>query len=339
MSCTRSCKSLNELIKLLWEGNSFLISSHVNPDGDSLGAQLALYSLLVEMGKEVRVVNTDPVPWLYDFLPFKEAIERPAETVYEPDYLIVLDAGSLERIGAKLAKSIAPRKGIINIDHHAESVPFGDYNFIDTSASATSEIIHRLIKEMGFRVGRERAICLYTGIMTDTGSFRFPNTTPRCHIAAAELIAEGVDVQRIYELVYERMSYGRLKLLGEVLNTLRVGMGGRAAWMTVRREMFERTGTGLEDLEGFVNYARSIEGVEVAALFVELEGGRTKVSLRSRGKVNVARIAAAFGGGGHERAAGCLIEAPLEPAMERVLNAIGEVLSRDGLDTRRNRPG
>jgi phosphoesterase RecJ-like protein len=319
----------NEIAETLKREDGFLISTHVNPDGDALGSQLALYSALKDMGKSVKVVNLDPVPWIYRFLPFSEAVERHEKgRYYQPSYLIVLDAGGFERIGKDLAKMIRPRKGIVNIDHHSESLPFGDLNLIDPNSCATSEIILHLIRLMDLPLGRERAICLYTGIMTDTGGFRFPNTTPGCLRAAAELVEEGVDVQKIYEAVYETTTYGRVKLLGEILSTISLDESGRIAWMCVTEEMFRRTGTGREDLEGFINHARAIVGVEVAMLFVELDSNRTKVSLRSKNGLNVAKIAALFGGGGHEKAAGCTVELPMRETVKVLLEAVKEGVSR-----------
>jgi len=301
----------------------------VNPDGDALGSQIALYSLLRDMGKSVEAVNTDPVPRIYRFLPLCDVIRlHERGRSYRPEYLIVLDAGGLERIGDDLVKSIKAERGILNIDHHSECLPFGDLNFIDPEACATSEIILRLIRLTGIPIGRERAICLYTGILTDTGGFRFSNTTPSCLRAAADLVQEGVDVQRIYEAVYETNTFGRVKLLGEALNTLRLDESGRIAWIYVTEEMFRRTGTGAEDLEGFINHARSVDGVEVAMMFVEMDGSKTKVSLRSKDEVNVARIASVFGGGGHERAAGCTVDLPLHQAIKAVMGAVKEALFR-----------
>ncbi|MCD6505435.1 bifunctional oligoribonuclease/PAP phosphatase NrnA [Candidatus Poribacteria bacterium] len=326
MNCTRTPRTnLNEIADLLRRGDRFLISTHVNPDGDALGSQLALYSLLRDMGKSVDAVNTDPVPRIYRFLPFSGIIQRHEKgRSYRPEYLIVLDAGGFERIGRDLAGSIKPERGILNIDHHSECLPFGDLNFIDPDACATSEIILRLIRLMRIPLGRERAVCLYTGILTDTGGFRFSNVTPDCLRAAADLVQEGVDVQRIYETVYETNTFGRVKLLGEALNTLRLDESGRIAWIYVTGEMFRRTGTGLEDLEGFINHVRSVDGVEVAMMFVELNPSRTKVSLRSRNEINVARIASLFDGGGHERAAGCTIDLPIHRAIKAVMDVVKE---------------
>jgi phosphoesterase RecJ-like protein len=300
-----------EIIQVIENHNSFVISTHISPDGDALGAQLGLYSFLKDLGKQVWAVNTDPVPAVYTFLPFSDVIlSRPPSDPFE--ILIIVDAGSFVRIGDDLSKVLLPEKAIINIDHHLTNDRFGNYNWIDADACAVSELIYKLIKRYGMSIGQKRAICLYTGIMTDTGGFRFSNTTTVAHRIAAELIAEGISVDRISRFVYESLPSSRIKLLGLALSTLQVSLDGKIAWIRVTQNMYERTGTTQEDTENFIDYVKSIDTVEIALFFVELKNGKTKVSFRSKNEFDVSKVASNLGGGGHQRAAGCTIKASVD---------------------------
>lgn len=312
----------------------FALSTHINPDGDAIGSELALYSFLKDLGKHVQIFNTDAVPKIYQFLPFCDAI-LPPEAVqgHSPEILVVLDAGMLKRIGDGLCRTLIPTKAIVNIDHHATADHFGSYNFIEVEASSTSEIVYQLIKHHGTPIGRDRALCLYTGIMFDTGCFRYANSTPAAHQIAADLINAGVSVDEIYRLVYETAPVGRVRLLGEVLRTLGITPDGKIAWVYVTQEMFRKTGTGREEVDGFINYIRSIDTVEFAVLVSEQADGRSKASLRSKTYVDVGEIAAEFGGGGHQRAAGCEIDAHYDVAIAQLvasaqqrINKLKEVL-------------
>ncbi|MFQ6041032.1 MAG: bifunctional oligoribonuclease/PAP phosphatase NrnA [Candidatus Poribacteria bacterium] len=317
---------LEEILRVIYNHHKFAISTHINPDGDAIGAQLGLYSFLQELGKQVWVVNTDPVPYGYAFLPFADVISSssPAESV---EILIVVDAGNLTRIGDDLAKTLLPQKAIINIDHHVTNDRFGQYNWVDPSASASSELIYKLLKRHGMNIGRKRAICLYTGIMTDTGSFRFSNTTPAAHRIAAELISEGASADEIYRFVYESLPPSRVKLLGLVLSTLQLSSDKKIAWTRVTQNMYERTGTKQEDTETFIDHVKSINTVEVALFFVELKGGKTKVSFRSKNEFDVSKIAIKFGGGGHQRAAGCTVKAPIDETEKIILADVQKEIS------------
>jgi phosphoesterase RecJ-like protein len=239
----------------------------------------------------------------------------------ETEILLVVDAGSLDRIGEKLAKKIAPPKTIINIDHHATAVKFGDYNFIDPNAAASCEIIYKLIQLSGMKIGMQRAICLYVGIMFDTYNFRYSNTTPATHQVAADLIREGVQPQELFERVYESVAHSKLKLMGLVLSTVQVSRDGKIAWMRAEREMFKKSNTSKEDCEGLINYLSSIKDISLAIFFGEdeFEDGKTRVSLRSKNGIEADKFASFFGGGGHKRAAGCTLNAPLKEAIDTVI--------------------
>ena len=312
----------------------FALSTHVNPDGDAIGSELALYSFLKDLGKHVRIFNTDAVPEIYQFLPFCDAVlPLSALKDYSPEILVVLDSGMLKRIGDDLSRFLIPTKAIVNIDHHATANHFGSYNLIEVEASSTCEIVYQLIRQHGTPIGRDRALCLYTGIMFDTGCFRYANSTPAAHQIAAELINAGVSVDEVYRLVYETIPAARLRLLGKVLQTLGITPDGKIAWVYATQEMFSETGTGREEVDGFINHIRSIDTVEFALLVSEQEDGKSKASLRSKSYIDVGEIAAEFGGGGHQRAAGCEINAhygvalaKLVASAQRRINKLTQVL-------------
>ena len=308
------------ILQVFEQHQSFALSTHVNPDGDALGSELALYSFLKDLGKEVKIFNTDAVPKNYRFLPFYDAI-LPVKAFQGdcPEVLVVLDAGVLKRIGEYLSHSLIPTKATVNIDHHTAAEHFGDYNLVETDASSTSEIIYRLIRHHGTPIGKERALCLYTGIMFDTGCFRYSNSTPMAHHVAADLIQEGIAVDEVYHAVYETLPIGTILLLGEVFQTLGTTPDGKIGWVYATQEMFRKTGTTREDVDGFINHVRSVETVEVAILVSEQKNGESKASLRSKSSVDVGEVASVFGGGGHQRAAGCEIDVPCEEAVAQLV--------------------
>ncbi len=326
-------KVMGDILGVLEEAEIFLISSHVNPDGDAIGSQIALYSFLLHFGKVVSIVNSDPVPSVYRFLPNVEVfrIESTENTdigsdAYVPwedvEVAIILDCGELKRIGEDLAARIRPRRGLINIDHHLSNRYFGTHNLVDADACATAELLFHLMEYSGIEMDRDRAMCLYTAILTDTGCFKYNNTNPEAHRISARLIQEGVRPDLIAELVYEVTPYGKARLFGMALATLRLSLDGKIAYMWVTQEMHKQTGTGSEDTDGFTDYIRSLKDIEVAIFFRETDKGEIKVSLRSKSDLDVNQIAATFGGGGHQAAAGCTISRPLEEAMDAVVEAV-----------------
>jgi len=314
--------------KILTECRRIVITTHVNPDGDGVSSELALARFLEKSGKEVRIVNRDPVPEIFAFLPGTDRI-RVSETLpHDADLVVVLDCGGLDRSGLKVDAAASPP--VVVIDHHLTNDHDGEINLLDAKASATGELVYLLLREME-RAGAvsmdfPMALCLYTSIFTDTGSFRYSNTTPKAMTIASELLAFGIDAWMVAEQVYESKSYPVLKLTGAFLQTLAVSRQGRFAWGTIRQADLERTGTREEHTDGFVNYPRSIRGVEVAILFREVPGASVKISMRSKGKVNVAAVAEQFGGGGHHNAAGCVLEGTLPEVTRRVLKIVGECL-------------
>lgn len=310
---------LKEIAKVIRENKSFFITSHIRPDGDSIGSQLVLMRILEKLGKEVTIANHDPVPKIYDLLPGKERIKQELPKNREFDVTLVLDSPELSRLGST-AEIIRKAKVIVNIDHHLGNEKFGKYNYVDTEASAVGEQIYELTKVMGLEIDKEIALCLYVGILTDTGSFRQSNTTSRTHEIAAHLMKIGdLKPAQITHQVYEIQLPSAIKLLSMTLNTLERSEDGRIAWMTISDKMFKETGTTKEETENFIDYVRSVKGSEVAILFTEMAKDEVKVSFRSKSSANVNSIAKVFGGGGHLKAAACTIKGDLEEVKKNVL--------------------
>lgn len=317
---------------------TFALTTHIHPDGDAIGAELGLYFFLRQLGKSVKIFNTDEVPVPYRFLPLWEKIEGvDAVRKYRPEVLVVLDASNHERIGTQLCKRLQPLQTLVNIDHHATAEAFGDINLIDASASSTSEIVYRLIKEHARRervatdtwLCKSCALCLYTGIMFDTGCFRHSNVTPETHRVAAELIEiGGFTPDEVYRHVYEQVPVCKIRLLREILGTLQVTDSGKIASVYVTQEMFAKTGTAENAVEGVVNQLQAIAGVEVALCVTELADGNAKSSLRSQGGVDVGALAAEFNGGGHKRASGCRLEMPYRAALNTLVSLAEGYISR-----------
>lgn len=317
---------LKKIVEVIRENESFFITSHIRPDGDSIGSQLALKRILEKLGKEVTIANHDPAPKTYDFLSGRESIKQELPKNREFDVAFVLDSPELSRLGST-KETIKKAKVIINIDHHLGNKKFGKYNYVNTKASAVGEEIYELTKVIGFKIDREIALCLYVGILTDTGSFRQSNTTSRSHEIVADLMKIGdLKPAQITHQVYETQLPSAIKLLSMTLDTLKRSEDGRIAWMTIADEMFKETGTTKAETENFINYVRSVKGSEVAILFTELAKDEVKVSFRSKSIADVNSIAKTFGGGGHLRASACTIKGDLEEVKEKVLAEVEKQL-------------
>ncbi len=307
---------LDEVLNQIGKRKKFLLTSHARPDGDAVGSALACCQILRSMGKQASVVLSDGVPVIYRRLPGSDSVVQNTKDAPEADAVIILECDGVAR--TKLTG--LERHYLINIDHHATARPFADVNWIDPHACATAEMIFRLAGEAGVKVSPEAATCLYTAVLTDTGSFCFTGTTERTFALAQELVRCGADPVRIAHSVYFSTHLAKMRLLGAALSNLQ--RDGSMAWMHVGQGAMERTAATEEDCEGLVNYALAIEGIEVALFFRELPDGRFRVSLRSKGAVNVAAVASVFGGGGHECASGCALEGPLPAAIEILLNEL-----------------
>jgi bifunctional oligoribonuclease and PAP phosphatase NrnA len=299
----------------------FLITAHERLDGDALGSELALYHMLRRMGKEVAVYNQDGTPENYQFLSGSDRIVHELPPLEPVEVAFILDCSELERVGRAFAR-IASVPNLINIDHHVSNAGFCEAALIDPLASSTGELICRLVSHMGLAVSPEMANSLYTAIMTDTGGFRYGNTGRGTLLAAADLVADGADPQWISENVYEMNPPAKIRLLAAVLPTLTIEEGGRVGSLIVTQQTIAAAGALPEHTESFVDLPRTIRGVEISILYVELPDGRFKLSMRSKGTVNVERVARAFGGGGHINAAACRMEGELAEIRRRVLETI-----------------
>lgn len=311
---------IQSIVNEIRTNHSFLITSHESPDGDAVGSALALASFLRKIGKDVCVHFCDPVPELYAFLPGNETVQS---QIPERDFDIafVLDIGELRRAGDVFCQFTRFNK-IINLDHHLGCEQFGDYNLIDSTAAATGVLVHRIATKFGYCFDLETALCLYVSIITDTGSFRYSNSNREAFTIAGEMIECGINAWDVAEQIYENQPLKRLEILALAINTLEVIKGGMAASLTVTLDMYAKTGANAELTDGFVNYPRSIKGVEVAIFFRQTDEKRYKVGFRSKGKVNVAAFAAALGGGGHHNAAGCTVDGTLDEVKSKVYSIV-----------------
>lgn len=323
-----------EAIEFINAHGSFAITTHVHPDGDALGAQLALGLLLERLGKSVVLVNDDPVPRIYGFLNEDGRIRQ-----YEPSRddaalgachaAIVADVGALDRVG-RVGEALH-RLGLptLCVDHHWTNGGFASLNVVVPTAPSSASLVMDLMAAMGERPTPREAQALYVGLATDTGWFRFPNATAEAFRQAAALVDWGADAGRIYELIYEDLSWPRTRLLAKAMATLESDADGRIAYFKVTREMLRQTGAAAEEVEGFVDKMRELAGVEIIMMFREQDDGTTRVSLRAKHDADVGSLAARFGGGGHRRAAGITLGQTLEAAVPKLLAAARRTLGAE----------
>lgn len=305
--------------------NNFVITSHVNPDGDSLGCELALAHFLRKIGKSATILNHNETPKFYEFLDKRNELikfnpELHKDIILNTDVIFVVDTNQSDRLRS-LEKYVLQSKAIkVIIDHHLEAGNFADYYLIDEQATSTAEILYKLLLSMDNDViDYEIAHPLYTAIMTDTGSFRFPRTDIETHQIIAHLLHFGVDPTEVYSKVYESWTLGRMRLLGEVLDTAKTEYDGKLAYIVCTQKMFDATGTTEVETDNFTNYPMSIEGVQIGLLFNELDDG-IKISFRSKGDIPINELAKEFGGGGHKNAAGArLFGVKLDDIVKKVI--------------------
>jgi len=317
---------MQTIINQLKRHQTFLLASHIHPDGDAIGSVLALGLALKAMGKKVQLFNPSPIPMVYRFLPSVQEIKQTLAPNARFDVALVLDCGDMDRIGVE-AVAICKKSLVINIDHHITNTRFGDLQLIDVNACATAEILYHLIQKLPVQIDCAMATAIYTGILTDTGSFRFSNTNRSAFAICEKMIGLGADPYQVAQHVYGTYSLGRIKLLNLALDSLEISPNGKLSVMTLSQRMLRETGTQAEDIDGIINYARRIEDVKVAALIHELcdngaaPRGKTRyhVSLRSDSGVDVAKIAAQFGGGGHAEAAGFSIDTTLTDLKKQLM--------------------
>lgn len=312
----------NEIMRVINSCRNFLITSHIRLDGDAIGSELAIYHILRNMGKEAVVYNQDETPEIYRFLPGSEFIVNTLESLENFDVVFVLDCSKIDRMGNESSRVSNSIKKMINIDHHISNGGFCDISLIDPEASSTGEILYRLFEKMGVDLTEDIAINLYTAILTDTGSFRYSNTGRDTFTIAGKLVEKGANPQRISEMVYEMNSPAKIKLLTKVLETFESDWDGKISSIVVTQKMLKDTGALPEYTEGFVDFVRSIEGVEVAIIYNEMSENNFRVSLRSKGRINVERVAGEFGGGGHFNASACMIEGDIDKVKKSLITCI-----------------
>jgi phosphoesterase RecJ-like protein len=305
-----------EVLDAINRADSILVSSHARPDGDAIGSMLACGMMLDQLGKRVDLVCSDPVPQLYRWLPCAEEIHHMQHISRDHDLVILLECDGIER---SRLEGLEGRK-IVNIDHHASGKPFGAVNWIEPEASAVAEMVFDLAVLAGVQITPEMATCFYTAVLTDTGSFCYEGTDAYTLQLAAELTRLGASPAPIAQQVYFSNPLSKMELPGAALTTLR--RDGRIAWLWVTHQDMVRLSAAEEDCEGIVNYAISIAGVEVAVFLRELPDGRVRLSMRSKGTVDVARVAEQFGGGGHANASGCTLPGPLAVADREIVELL-----------------
>jgi phosphoesterase RecJ-like protein len=315
---------LSQVVELIEQKHRFAITSHVRPDGDSLGSSLGLYWLLRALGKDVEVIMRDPPPHAYRNLPGADLIRVTPAVDREYDGVFVIECSDIDRPGLRdLEKQL-----VVNIDHHTSTVMFGKINWIDSTASAVGEMIYNLCKATGVRPTVEIAEGVYTALLTDTGSFHYSNTTERTFKIASELVRTGVRPAKTAEAIFGNYQWPKIELLSQVLATAQRDDTGRVAWMRQTAEMQQQTKASEEDADGFVNFPLSVGDVHAVALFKECASGVYRTSLRSKGDVNVAKVAEFFGGGGHRNAAGCTLRGSWEEIERQVVQLLQDAVRR-----------
>jgi phosphoesterase RecJ-like protein len=320
---TSRVAAIHQLRDMLRPGMRVALSTHINSDGDGCGSEVGMAHLLMEMGLSVRIVNPTPWPAMYEFLlgsGITNATPQGAAALSDIDLLLVLDINDVRRLGCLADTVRALKVPIAVIDHHtAGAEPIGNVCFADKTACATGELVFDFARECGLTITPQVAQALYCAILTDTGGFRFSNTSPRCHAVAAELLAAGVDAEQMYRRIYAQVSVGRLRLLRDALGTLEVDPTYPLAWISVEADALERYGVTNEELDGIVEHPRSLAGTQLALFFRDLGHNKVKISFRSTGDVDVAKFAQKYDGGGHAKASGAMLTGTMDQVRERVL--------------------
>lgn len=315
-----------KVLSALRKHKSFLISTHVNPDPDALGSELSMSIFLRALGKNVHIVNEEPAPQRLAFLPQARWIKGYAQSRnIVCDAAIILDCGELDRIG-KVQKLISADTFVINIDHHVTNDSFGDLNLVEPKASSTVEVLYLLFKEAGHALTKDLAFNLYVGLMTDTGSFRFENTTAQTHAICADLMRFGFSVTDIYRKVYASIPYKDLKEFTKLISYFDVFYGGRVVCVELSRKILARFSEQFDLRDTIFQFLRAMHGVDVFVIFTEVGHEKTRINLRSSSKFDVAKLASDFSGGGHKRASGCSIDKGMKEARQIFLGRIGKLL-------------
>ena len=317
--------SFDEISKVLKKNNNFLITSHINLDGDGIGSELAFYSILKKLKKKAIILNQGKLPKVYDYLPGVNKVQYLKDNYIDTksiDVGIALDCSNVKRMG-KTYEIFRNIKTVINIDHHASNENFGDLNYVDSSVSSVGEIIYELIRYIDIDLlDKDISTCLFTSILTDTGSFRYSNVSSKTFNIAADLTSFGIKPHLIAANIYNRNTYPGLKLLGEALSTLEVTDSNYVSWLTITRKMLNNTKANDEEIEGIIDVATTLDNTEVSILFRETKDNKIKISFRSKGNFDVNKFAGKFNGGGHPNAAGCLCSGKMYKIKDKILSEL-----------------
>jgi nanoRNase/pAp phosphatase (c-di-AMP/oligoRNAs hydrolase) len=325
------------IIPILEQNNNFLITSHLNPDCDALGSELALAEHLDRLGKKVTIVNSDPVPDAFRFLDPQRAIKKYTPTkhatlIKKAEVIIVLDASGgwrrMGRIGDALAQAEAVK---VCIDHHPDATNFVDVAVVDTDAAATGELVYEVVAAMRGDISATMAQALYAAIVTDTGNFRFPKTSPRTHLITAALLRAGALPYSIYRQLYEQYPRQRVRLKGHVLDSIKVEANGQIAYYGLDQATLKSYGVKTSELDGFASLGQEIGGVRVVVFCLQSSKSKVKISLRSDGSVEINQLALAYGGGGHPSAAGATVTGQLDEVLADVVEKIKRLLEVESI--------
>lgn len=314
-----------EIVKLISEAGGIAIFPHVSADGDAIGSSLALALSLKNAGKKVAVYIEEDIPTVYRFLPGTELMSFSDSQDEAMDLNIALDTGDVGRLATR-GEVFFNAPCTINIDHHVTNTKYALLNFVDASSASTGEIIYTLLKKLKYTIDKDIATCLYTALSTDTGGFKYSNTTAETHRIAAELLSTGIDIGELSQRIFDNTTFTKLKLTQKSIELLELLQDDKLAVVALSQEDLISTGAKDEDCDGIVNIGRSIEGVEVSLLVKEKSNNEVRINLRSKTYVDVSEIAAAFGGGGHKRAAGCTVNGTLQDVRNQLIKAVTEKL-------------
>ncbi len=311
---------LSHFCKGLRSRKFFLLASHVNPEGDAVGCVLAMESLLRRLGKKTLIVCEDPLPERLSCLKTKRWHQvKDVKLDHRHDALVVADCPTLERIGSTI-QFVQSDTAIFNIDHHVTNKRFGTYNYVQPKAAACGEVVYEIFKRFRMPLNKKEATALYVSISTDTGSFKFSNTTVRTHQIAADLIQTGINIEAINDDLYATYSLRKMKLYSRLMSKVQTESNGQVAWVSLERRDLEDSGATYEDTEGFIDFLKYIREVKYAFFLSETKTpNEVRVSFRSKGSHDVSKIAMRFGGGGHSKASGCVIQAPIDRAAAMIL--------------------
>ncbi len=321
--------SLKKVIACVRKNKSFLITAHTNLEGDALGAELAFARLVERLGKKATIVNEDDIPYGYNFLPGVNKVLKYGRSAKETgfDCFVVLDCSDLKRTGEVYRINLS-RKPVLNIDHHISNEKFGDINWVEPHASSCCEMVYKLYEKLNVPLDKDAAMPLYVGILTDTGSFRYSNCSSLTHAIVAKLLKSNLDVREIYQNVYENIPFADMQLLSRILPTVKRQAQGKIVWFQLKRNLLKNKKLSFDLSEHILSFGRAIKDAQVVVLFKENLGVKdeVRINFRSHGKVDVNRIAKAFGGGGHKTASGATVKGKIDSIRRKVLAKIREEL-------------